>query len=222
MLASCILMCSSPAQVILQLAPQIWLLSACLPAFASTCVHGVWFVRRSPVLVLHLNMSFRFVVSTAFANVFTATGARGVGVPFSVKHLGSNCSSKPFWFIALSCHCCYHYYEFYHKHAISWMQYSKLRELCEEMLGPPCTRDSSDNLQKAEPIGAVHSALGSCISWDRHVLGLDKRELLRNVVLPAISSNRCASIAFCSRPKIFSHQCGCVRSKVDATICHGI
>ena len=39
--------------------------------------------------------------------------------------------------------------------------------------------------------GTPHTGTtGTLAMWDRQVLGLDKRDLLRNVVLPAVANNR--------------------------------
>ncbi|CAM6104964.1 unnamed protein product [Calypogeia fissa] len=54
---------------------------------------------------------------------------------------------------------------------------SRLRELCEELLGPP---DELDGVNDSSPKRG----------WDPVILGLKKRELLKHDVLPAMASNR--------------------------------
>lgn len=54
----------------------------------------------------------------------------------------------------------------------------RLREVCEELLGPPAgmiTSTPSDSI---------------ATSWDPHILGMKKHDLLREDVLPALASNR--------------------------------
>jgi protein HIRA/HIR1 len=56
---------------------------------------------------------------------------------------------------------------------------ARLRELCEELLGPVHLGPSSQSITGEK----LHS-------WESDILGMRKRELLKDVVLPAMASNR--------------------------------
>jgi protein HIRA/HIR1 len=59
---------------------------------------------------------------------------------------------------------------------------ARLRELCEELLGPTYAVDSSC---PASPCSKHNKK-----QWNPEILGMKKRELLKSEVLPAMASNR--------------------------------
>ncbi|EFJ23133.1 hypothetical protein SELMODRAFT_267866 [Selaginella moellendorffii] len=77
--------------------------------------------------------------------------------------------------------------EEYKRHLISYTRFLtreadevRLRELCEDLLGPLFVPDS-------EP---CYDSQPTTSTWESYVLGMKKRELLKNEVLPAMASNR--------------------------------
>ncbi|KAL6779506.1 HIRA1 [Auxenochlorella protothecoides x Auxenochlorella symbiontica] len=64
---------------------------------------------------------------------------------------------------------------------------TRLRELCSDLLGPPGPASRG-----APPTGAMDGVADPASSqgWEPRVLGLDKRDLLRSALLPAIARNR--------------------------------
>ena len=67
----------------------------------------------------------------------------------------------------------------------------QVRELCDELLGPvSLDAPAPSAAAMAVESGATGGAGGASGGWEKRVLGLDKNELLRDVVLPALSTNR--------------------------------
>jgi protein HIRA/HIR1 len=65
----------------------------------------------------------------------------------------------------------------------------RLRELCQELLGPSYVGSSSETSHgEQEPLTTQRG--GSAAEWLPHVLGLDKRRLLREEVLRDMGRNR--------------------------------
>jgi protein HIRA/HIR1 len=60
---------------------------------------------------------------------------------------------------------------------------ARLRELCEELLGPTYVVDSSSPFRAPSKHDKNHH-------WNPEILGMKKRELLKSEVLPAMASNR--------------------------------
>lgn len=68
------------------------------------------------------------------------------------------------------------------------MAIAKVRELCEELLGPPQSRGEGAAGAAAEaPAAAAARALAQ--GWEPETLGLSKRTLLKEVVLPTVAAH---------------------------------
>ena len=65
------------------------------------------------------------------------------------------------------------------------MAIAKVRELCEELLGPPQSR--GEGAAAEAPAEAAARALAQ--GWEPETLGLSKRTLLKEVVLPTVAAH---------------------------------
>ena len=64
------------------------------------------------------------------------------------------------------------------------MAIAKVRELCEELLGPPQSRGEG-----AAGAAAEAPAEAAAQGWEPETLGLSKRTLLKEVVLPTVAAH---------------------------------
>ena len=74
--------------------------------------------------------------------------------------------------------------------AVSGAAIAKVRELCEDLLGPPSSRSSSGSSAGASAAGGGGDSAAVAGDWEAMTaLGLSKRALLKEVVLPTVAAH---------------------------------